>query len=300
MNHPKPLIRGSRIEIISPSGAMSDELIDKGAEQLVALGYHVTIAHHAKSKFGRFAGTTQQRTEDFLQTFANEKVDAIWCSRGGYGCAHLLEVFEKETDLQLTDKWLIGYSDITALHAYLNNRGMQSLHAPMLKHLAEEGNDTAIAYTQKILSGEYPHYTIDAHPLNKLGKATATLRGGNLSVLLSLRGTPFDLPADTDIILFIEDIAEQPYHIERMLYNLKLGGVLSRIKGLIVGQFSDCPEDSSMPGTIYESIASLMDEYNIPVCFNFPVGHVKDNYPLICGAKTQLEVTNNGATVSFL
>lgn len=300
MNHPKSLIEGRCIEIISPSGAMTDELIDKGAEQLVALGYHVTIAHHAKNKFGRFAGTAQQRTEDFLQAFANEKVDAIWCSRGGYGCAHLLEAFEKETDLQLADKWLIGYSDITALHAYLNNRGIQSLHAPMLKHLAEEGNDTAIAYTQKILSGEYPQYTIDAHPLNKLGKATATLRGGNLSVLLSLRGTPFDLPADTDIILFIEDIAEQPYHIERMLYNLKLGGVLSRIKGLIVGQFSDCPEDTSMPGTIYESIANLMDEYNIPVCFNFPVGHVKDNYPLICGAKTQLKVTNNGTTVSFL
>ncbi|MGL5619589.1 MAG: S66 peptidase family protein [Tannerellaceae bacterium] len=300
MNHPKPLIRGSRIEIISPSGAMSDELIDKGAEQLGALGYQVTIAQHAKSKFGRFAGTARQRTEDFLQTFRNENVDAIWCSRGGYGCAHLLEALEKETNKQISPKWLIGYSDITALHAYLNNRGFQSLHAPMLKHLAEEGNDTAITYTQKILSGEYPRYTIDAHPLNKLGKATATLRGGNLSVLLSLRGTPFDLPADTDIILFIEDIAEQPYHIERMLYNLKLGGVLSRIKGLIVGQFSDCPKDTSMPGSIYELISNLMYEYNIPVCFNFPVGHVKENYPLICGAKTQLKINENGATLSFL
>ena len=300
MNHPRSLTRNSRVEIISPSGAMSDETIDKGAEQLRTFGYNTTIAPNAKNKYGRFAGTTQQRTTDFIQAFANDNVDAIWCSRGGYGCAHLLDAFEKDTDMPITHKWLVGYSDITALHAYLNNRGFESLHAPMLKHLAEEGNDTAIAFTLDILSGKRPQYIIKPNPLNKAGKATATLRGGNLSVLISLRGTPFDLPIDTDIILFIEDIAEQPYHIERMLYNLKLGGVLSRIKGLIVGQFSDCPEDTSMPGSIYDSIASLMQEYDIPICFDFPVGHVKENYPLICGASATLEVNNNGATLSFL
>ena len=203
---------------------------------------------------------------------------------------HLLENLSLES-LKKNPKWVIGYSDITALHAKINNNGICSIHAPMSSHLAEEdGHDEASRYLKDLLFGESIGYKIKSHSLNRIGEAKGVLRGGNLSVLSALRGTSYDFSPE-NTILFIEDIGEKPYHIERMMYNLKLGGVLQNISGLLVGQFSGCEEDESMHKTVYQSIANLVSGYNFPVCFDFPTGHVKKNFPLVCGKIMDLSIS---------
>ena len=202
-------------------------------------------------------------------------------------------------------KLFIGFSDITVLHNALAQHNTPSLHAIMTKHIATlPEKDEAFTRLMQVL--DHPNHipspiTTPAHPLNRVGENMGMLRGGNLSVLYGLRQTPFDLPSDTDSILFIEDIAEHPYHIDRMINNLRLSGVLSRIKGLIVGQFSDCKEDPSMMHSIQENIAAAVAEYDYPVCFDFPAGHVDYNLPLLFNyPKTQLIVTAEGAQVTYL
>jgi muramoyltetrapeptide carboxypeptidase len=149
-----------------------------------------------------------------------------------------------------------------------------------------------------ILFGTLPHYTIPAHELNRIGSAQGKLIGGNLSVLAGMIGTPFDLPYDGNI-LFIEEIAEKPYHIDRMMQNLRLSGALSKISGLVVGQFSYCDEDSLMKMSIAEIIADAVKEYHFPVCFNFPAGHVDYNLPLVIGVKVILNISDTFSIINY-
>jgi len=287
---PPHLKKGDLITIVAPSGKVNLESVLHSKSVLENWGFRVELGEYVFTEYGRFAGTVDERLSDLQKALDNPENKAIFCARGGYGVIHLLENLSLEL-LKKNPKWLIGYSDITALHAKINNNGICSIHAPMSSHLAEEnGNDEASLYLKDLLFGKSAGYKIDSHPLNRIGESKGILRGGNLSVLSALRGTPYDFPPE-NTILFIEDIGEKPYHIERMVYNLKLGGVLQKISGLLVGQFSDCEEDESMHKTIYESISDLVSEYDFPVCFNFPTGHVKKNFPLICGATMNLLVT---------
>ena len=292
-----PLQKKDLITIVAPSGKVNPEYVLHSKLVLESWGFNVELGKHVFNEFGRFAGTPEERLFDLQQALDNPENKAVFCARGGYGVVHLLETLSLEQFVK-NPKWLIGYSDITALHAKINNEGICSIHAPMSSHLSEEnGNDKASLYLKDILWGKFPSYAIKSHSLNRNGKAKGILRGGNLSVLCGLRGTPYDFPKQ-NTILFIEDIGEKPYHIERMLYNLKLSGILRDISGLVIGHFSDCDEDESMNKTIYESIADLVSEYNYPVCFDFPTGHVKDNYPLICGNTTNLQVSEKQVKVN--
>jgi muramoyltetrapeptide carboxypeptidase len=232
-----------------------------------------------------------------MNAYQNPDVKAILCSRGGYGVVHLLDKINPEL-IRNNPKWLIGYSDITALHALSQNCGVASLHAPMARHLAEEDmTDSSIVAFSKILRGQMPDYTFDAHPLNREGECNGVLRGGNLSVLQGLRGTSFDMKAE-QIILFIEDIGEKPYQVERMMYNLKMGGFFEKISGLIVGQFTDYEEDIQMHRSLYELIGDVVSKYTFPVAFGFPVGHVTQNMPLLCGCDCLLKI-NKSPSLSF-
>jgi len=285
---PPFLNKGDLITIVAPSGVVNPDYAFHSKSVLESWGFRVELGDYVFNEYGRFAGTVDERLSDLQKALDNPENKAIFCARGGYGMIHLLENLSLES-LKKNPKWVIGYSDITALHAKINNSGICSIHAPMSSHLAkEDGNDEASLYLKDLLFGKSISYEIKAHPLNRNGAAKGALRGGNLSVLSALRGTPYDFSPE-NTVLFIEDIGEKSYHIERMMYNLKLGGVLQNISGLLVGQFSNCEEDELMGRTIYEFIADLVSEYDYPVCFDFPVGHVKENFPLICGGMVHLQ-----------
>lgn len=295
---PPFLNAGDLVTIVSPSGKIDANFIKGAKKRLESWGLKVNIAKHAGSEHGRFAGSTKQRLDDLQDAMNCEKTKAIICSRGGYGAIHLIDkldftLFEKHP------KWMLGYSDITLLHSLFQQKGYASIHSLMARHLAvEPADDECNEHLRKMLFGELPTYHSPKHKLNRKGTAVGTLRGGNLSVLYGLRGTPYDLPTK-DTILFIEDIGERPYHIDRMMNNLKLGGVLENISGLIVGQFTDYEEDKSMGKEVREMIAEYVAPYNYPVCFDFPVGHTTHNVPLICGAKVAFTVDSKGSELIF-
>lgn len=290
---PSFLNKGDLISIVAPSGKVDPEYVLQSKLLLESWGFSIELGEHVFAEYGRYAGTDEERLSDLQKAMDNTVSKAVFCARGGYGVVHLLESLSLQNFIQ-KPKWLIGYSDITALHSKINNAGILSIHAPMSSHLAQEGNDEASLFLKDLLFGKLPRYTVKPHILNRQGKSEGVLRGGNLSVLYGLRGTPYDFkPHNT--ILFIEDVCEKPYHIERMMYNLKMGGILENISGLLVGQFSDCEEDESMHKSIYESIADLVSKYDYPVVFNFPVGHLKKNFPLVCGKSCEIIVTVENA-----
>lgn len=292
------LQKGDTIAIVSPSGFILPEYIDGAVRVLNKCGFHVLVGKYAKNIHGRYAGDVQQRVEDFQWAINNPNIKAILCARGGYGAIQIIDKIDFSI-LKKHPKWLIGFSDITVFHSALSNLKIPSIHASMAKHLTEAlPTDDTVVFLQHILEGKYPTYQTNIHPLNKLGKTTGTLVGGNLSVLYGLRGTPFDIKPKGKI-LFIEDLNEKPYHIDRMMNNLKIGGILKNISGLVVGQFSEIQEDESMLKSISEIISDAVQEYNYPVCFNFPSGHVSQNMPLIFGTKVDLNVSNQNVSLNF-
>lgn len=290
--YPPILKRGDKAIIISPSGSVDLQYIEGACQVLQDWGLVVEIATHAEEQYGRFGGTVEQRDSNLQQAMDDCDVKLIFCSRGGYGVVHLLDRLNFD-GIKKHPKWIVGYSDITALHLALLQEGIVSLHAPMARHLTEDAQDTASCFLKDSLFVNIPDYSIDSHPLNRYGSIKGKLFGGNLAVLSGLIGTPYMTIPD-NAILFIEDIGEAPYKIDRMMWQLQLSGVLNRISGLVIGQFADCPEDSAMGATIYESIRNIVNDYDYPLVFNFPVGHVKDNYPLLHGGIVELEVKENG------
>lgn len=287
-----------QIRIVSPSGSIESKYIVGAKKTLSSWGLNATEGKFARTKYGRFAGTEAQRIADLQEAFDDPSVNAILCSRGGYGVAQIIDKLDFSTFVE-SPKWLIGFSDITILHNAINNLGVASVHGIMAKHLTQFSPDSIhVQKCREILFGQMPTYAVPKHRLNRVGKAQGKLIGGNLSVLIGLRGSQFDLDYKNNI-LFIEDIAERPYHIDRMMQNLRFGGVLAQLSGLVVGQFSDCEEDPLMKKSVARIIADAVSEYDYPVCFNFPAGHVDDNLPLIMGKIVQLEVTKSGAILVF-
>ncbi len=309
---PPYLQKGDRVVILSPSSKIDKSFIKGAKKRLESWGLKVEVSKHAGSSHGTYAGSTTQRLEDLQNALDDENVRAILCSRGGYGAVHLVGKLDF-TRFSKSPKWLIGFSDITALHNVIQQKGFASLHAPMARHLTVESDDDFCSLALKdILLGHNTADTAEAlkvgehgvgyscpsHKLNHKGKATGILRGGNLSVFYGLRGTPYDIPGE-GTILFIEDVGERPHAVERMVYNLKLGGALDKLSGLIIGQFTEYEEDKSLGKDLYGALADLVKEYDYPICFNFPVGHVTMNLPLIEGAEVSLEVENRNVKLNF-
>lgn len=286
--HIDPVLQ--HIRIISPSGAIDPELIEGAAQRLLSWGYHVSVAPHATQRWGRFAATDEERLQDLNEAIADPTVDMILCARGGYGLQRIIDRVEGE-------KMIIGFSDITELHQRMH---CPTLHAIMCKHIASLPEDSEpIRYLRQALRGETLSYSVPAHPLNRYGIAEGILIGGNLSVLYGLQGiAPLQLsPWGEGKILFLEDIAERHYHIDRMMQNLRMSGVLANLIGLVVGQFSDCDDDPGMGETIYETILRAVEDYDYPVLFDFPAGHVERNLPLRMNASVTIHVTPEYATL---
>lgn len=294
---PSPLTKGDKIAIISPASHILPDYVDGACNAITQMGFQPVVSNHCKGQCGGYSGTIEQRLADFLEALHNPEVKAILCSRGGYGVVHLLEYLSAD-DIAENAKWLIGFSDISALHAAMVASGVVSIHASMAKHLTQFGVDNeATVALFNILQGNLPTYQTPSHAFNKPGTASGTLTGGNMAVLCGLLDTDFDLLSRGDI-LFIEDVGEEVYKIERMLYNLRLSGVLPMIKGLIVGRFTDYRNPDGNGDSMEQMVKRMVEPYDIPVAFDFPVGHVDENMPLIEGAQVTLTVADT-VTLQF-
>ena len=293
------------IRIISPSGVIEPSYIDGAHARLRAWGYKVSEGAHARNAYGRFAGTDEERLSDLIDALNDPTVDIILCSRGGYGLQRIIDRVPPIT------KPIIGFSDITALHQLSAFSHQPSVHGIMCKHITTLPEESEpIQAMKKLLSGETPEYRWTAHPLNRKGNASAPIIGGNLSVLYGLQGTPYGLASvisnfkfqisnDQKPLLLIEDICERHYHIDRMIRNLRMSGVLENLSGLIVGQFTDCEDDELMNQSVSETIREAVEDYDYPVVFNAPVGHVEKNMPLWLGTTAYLSVTPEGALLHY-
>ncbi|MBE6288442.1 MAG: LD-carboxypeptidase [Mediterranea massiliensis] len=309
---PPTLKEGDKVILLSPSGKIDKRFLNGATKRLQSWGLTVELGKHAAGTHGSFAGSISNRLADLQRALDDESAKAILCSRGGYGAVHLIDKLDF-TRFKQYPKWIIGYSDITALHNLCQKEGFASLHAPMARHLTVEApNDYCILALKDILMGHTTQQTAEAviatekgfaytcprHKLNKKGSSEGILRGGNLAVFHGLRGTPWDIPAE-GTILFIEDIGERPHAVERMMYNLKLGGVLDKLSGLIIGQFTEYEDNHSLRKDLYGSLSDLMKKYDYPVCFDFPVGHITYNLPLINGAHVTLDSGKKMVKLTF-
>lgn len=277
------------IRVFSPSGAIDPVVIDKGVETLKSWGFDVSISAHAKGKYGRYAGTPEDRAQDIIDALNDPLVDVLYASRGGYGCAHLLDRIPFDL-IKSANKPVFGYSDITLLHTLWQKAGVVSVHAHMMSHLGQDATHPTVLMVKNILDKFSAAKENDTKPVltNKaLAEALNTtfdypVIGGNLAVISGVHGTPYDFDYDGKI-LFIEDIKESPYKVDRMMHQLRLGGTLSKIKGLIIGQFTGCDEDPEMPKCLADTIRDILEPYDFPVYFDAPIGHVDNNVPVIEG-----------------
>ena len=257
---------------MSPSGVIDPAYIDGATARLQVWDYTVTEGPHARDRWGRFAGTDEDRLADLTEALHDDNVDWILCSRGGYGLQRILDRVPPIT------KPIIGFSDITALHQLSAISNQSSVHGIMCKHIATLPEESeALQALRKVLAGEKLSYEWETHPLNRPGTVSGPVIGGNLSVLYGLQGTAYGLMSviknsklkikNSKPILLIEDIGERHYHIDRMMRNLRMSGVLAQLGGLIVGQFSDCEDDDLMNCSIYETILEAVSDYAYPVAF---------------------------------
>ncbi len=295
--YPKPLKKGDKIAILSPASIINPNFVNDAVHVLKSQGWEPYIATNALNKSGNYSGSIKQRLTDLETALFDPDVRAILCSRGGYGVVHLLDELNK-LPLQDDPKWIIGFSDISALHALMTSKGIASIHASMTKHLSEfSGKDDDAITLFKILKGEMPAYTFAHNNLNRAGSTSGRIVGGNLAVLAQLIRTPFDV-FDKDTILFIEDISEPIYKVERILYQLKLAGILGNLKGLIIGQFTEWSPDANY-NNMNDMIADMIAPYDYPVVFDAPIGHVEHNIPIIENAEIDLSVPKDGTKITF-
>jgi muramoyltetrapeptide carboxypeptidase len=289
---PQYLKKGSKIVIVSPAGTINKEFVLSAKKYLSAAGFDVSISPFALNEFYQFSGTDDERLSDLQDALNNDLVDAILCSRGGYGLVRIIDKINFSKFIA-NPKWIIGFSDITNLHLAVNKLRVMSIHGQMAKAFYKNINSESIFKLLDILQGEKSSYNIPCHFLNIFGNAEAELVGGNLSIIYSLQGTKYEIDTNNKI-LFIEDLNEYLYHLDRIMLNLKLSGKLINLKGLVVGAFSDMLDNKKPFGkNAYEIILEHVSEYGYPVCFDFPAGHIAENMPLIMGARYSLSVTED-------
>ena len=302
---PPALKAGDKIAIISPASKPGDSNPQKAAETLRAWGFVPVIGQHALSKDHAYAGTIEERCADLRWALNDPEIKAIVCTRGGYGSAMLLDPMTRE-EFRRHPKWVVGYSDITALHSALVCSGVMSLHANMGGALGSRGaNDSVNLLLCYALMGQLPEYTVPAHPLNKPGTARGLVIGGNMAVFTNIGGSAEwdfldrDNIRDKDIILFFEDVSESMPRVNSMLQQLRLKGVLDQVKGIIVGRFTEY-EPSDGWKDMNEMLAETLNGYDIPICYDFPASHDENwNYPIIEGCPATLTITPDGVTLTF-
>lgn len=302
LKQPPYLKIGDTVAIVAPSGILKNRT--KEVEQAKALlkswGLHVVVGKHVFSQSNHFAGTDDERCEDFQKALDDPKISAIWCARGGYGTVRILDKLDFSKFKQ-NPKWIIGYSDITALHNQIHNEGVESVHALMCTSLQDDLStikETVSTFKDAIF-GKTFSYTLKGSTYNKTGIASGQLVGGNLTILHTMLGSKTSIDTSGKI-LFIEEIGEYKYHIDRMLQSLKRAGYFDNCTGVIVGDMSKMRTNTTLWGSSIEQLVlDALADYDFPIAFNMPVGHEKDNRAMILGRTVQLSVSSEQSKIIF-
>lgn len=296
-----------KVAIVSPASKIKPEYVEGAVDTLEQWGFDVVVMPHALGEHGSFSGTYNERISDFIEALLDPSIDVILCSRGGYGCVHLLEKLDAIMELPQVKshpKQLVGFSDVSALHALWCKHGLPSIHASMTKALATGGPDaplnrrllSILRHGMRSFSEEIP--TLSQHCPERHGIGHGLLVGGNLAVLGGLIGTPYN-PIQPGRILLIEDIAEPIYKVERILYQLRLAGIFDNLHGLIVGRFTDYVYPTVDHQDVYQMIARFLGDVKFPVVAGVDIGHVDSNIPLMLNRMATLEVEPHSFTVRY-
>jgi muramoyltetrapeptide carboxypeptidase len=296
---PRYLKKGDTIGIVAPAGYMPIEKMQACIDTLDTWGYNIKLGATTHSHSDNyFSGTDEERLKDLQEMMDDKSIHAILCARGGYGTGRIIDKLSFRK-FRKHPKWIIGFSDITVLHSHLYSRyKIASLHAPMAAAFNDgEFTNPYIQSLKNALEGIPAAYECASHEFNNTGKAEGELIGGNLSLLAHIVGTPSDIKTKNRI-LFLEDIGEYLYNVDRMLLQLKRSGKLDKLKGLIIGAFTESKDtDRPYGATVYEIIRDAVKDYDYPICFGFPVSHEKENYALKVGATYKLVVDENGTSL---
>lgn len=295
---PKSLKKGDKIAVISPAGAVDASQMEKGIEMIKSRGFEPVLGEHLYTRFSNgynYAGTEQERIKDINWALNDTEIRAVWASRGGYGCQHLIQHLKMKGFTE-NPKWYIGYSDNTVIQSYLLKKGFVSIHGQTIKTSSFGVTDESYDLIFDILKGKTPKYSLESHQFNKEGNIEGELIGGNLALIYALLGTRYSFDFK-DKILFIEDIGENFYALDRMIMSLELAGVFSKIKGLIIGGMTNMGDEKenksyeeSFDEFAYKLISERISKYKFPVVFGFPNGHIKDNRPLLIGGQVKMKV----------
>lgn len=297
LTSPPFLKPGDCIGIAAPARKISADELSPAISQLERWGFKVKLGEHIYATSNQFAGTDEERAADMQQMLDDKEVKAIIAARGGYGSVRIIDKLDF-SQFRQNPKWIAGFSDITVFHSHIQSHfGIQTLHSTMPFNFSKDMASTMLL--QKALIGDLTEYTIDNQPLNRSGNSSGILCGGNLSLLYALAATPSDIDTSGKI-LFLEDLDEYLYHIDRMMLQLKRSGKLANLSGLIIGSFSEM-KDNAVPfgKTAEQIIMEAVGEYNYPVCFGFPAGHGVKNFPLYLGRKAELTVDDKNVNLAY-
>lgn len=294
---PPYLQPGDEVAILSPASFPPTENWKQGVEVLENWGLRVRMAPNYLSRHFGLGGTDAERLSDLQQMLDDPSIKAIFPIRGGYGSSRLLDSLDF-SGFKTHPKWIVGFSDITALLCEVDRLGFASIHGPMPHNFCQKGGEAALQNLHSLLFEGSTSVSAPSHPLNRLGEASAEIIGGNLSLLCHLIGSP-TFASTAGKILFLEEIGERLYHVDRMLLQLKRAGLFQNLSGLIVGGFTDCNEASLTIGkTAFELVAEHTSGTSYPVAFDFPAGHIPNNQPLVFGVKTKLLVNAAGVQLT--
>jgi muramoyltetrapeptide carboxypeptidase len=298
MMYPKSLKKGDKIAIISPAGFVKKTSIDSTLKLIESNGYEPVFGEHVFNKYEHsynYAGTENERISDLNWAFNDPKISAIWATRGGYGCMHLLEKINLK-EFKNNVKWYIGYSDNTVIQSYLLKKGFVSINGQTLKTSSFGVSQESYTQTFQILKGKYLNYKIEKNQFNKEGNTKGELIGGNLALIYALLGTKYSFDFK-EKILFIEEIGENFYALDRMIMSFELAGIFKNIKGLIIGGMTNMGDEkenknyeNSFDEIAYQLISERISKYKFPTLFGFPNGHIYDNLPIVIGSNISLKV----------
>ncbi|MEI7596950.1 MAG: LD-carboxypeptidase [Bacteroidota bacterium] len=290
--------KGDKIGVVSTARKVNHQELNPCIEIISQMGYMPILGKNIFSEYNQFAGTVEQRLSDLQVMLDDDSIKAILCARGGYGTVQIID----KVDFSIFSnhpKWIAGYSDVTVLHSHINNHlNISTIHSTMPINFPKDNTiNKSVETLFQVLSGNIINYTFPSHLLNIEGEMKGELIGGNLSILYSLTGTASLLSLNNKI-LFFEDLDEYLYHIDRMLMNLKRSGALKNIKGVLIGGMSEMHDNTVPYGKSAEQIVfDNLKELNIPIAFNFPAGHIEENYAFILGSEVQVNVSKNSNTI---
>jgi muramoyltetrapeptide carboxypeptidase len=299
---PTYLKSGDTIAIVAPAGILKDRqaTVQKAKKLVESWGLKVVLGKNLFNQNNHFSGTDDERCQDFQDALDNKNIKAIWAARGGYGSVRILDKLDF-TKFKQNPKWVIGYSDITALHNQVHNQGFQSLHALMCVSLTKDLGDVkeAVSTFKSAIFGAPENYNLKGSKYNRVGETTGELVGGNLTMLHTMLGSNTSIDTSGKI-LFIEEIGEYKYHIDRMLQSMKRAGYFDNLNGLVVGDMSRMRTNTTLWGSSVEQlILDALKEYDFPIAFNMPAGHEKDNRALVLGKTVKLNVEKSGSKLLY-